>query len=119
MHSRDHAQLSESIGWSCRKRVDISSPVATPLSDLPCVYDEPLRCAPHEEERIAGHECQVAAWSGLQNADGGRLYNLSPRNRVFERARRSLHVNHVVRTNQAQRAEVGIAMRRDSHVAAG
>src|SRR5258708_4405677 len=100
------------------ERVDNSPYVAIASPNLARVYDEPFRRAPQKKERIAGDQCQVAPGDARQHANSRRRYDFRFRDREPRCARRSLQGNHVISMNVAQRAEVGIAMRGDSDVAA-
>jgi hypothetical protein len=60
-----------------------------------------------------------AAGSRRQHANRGRPYDLGLRDSELRCAFETLQDNHVVGVNGMQRAEVGVAMRLDSNVAAG
>jgi len=100
------------------EQVDNTQNVAITSPNLPRMHDEPFRRAPHKKERIAGHQCQVAPGGTRQHANSGRPYYLRFRDREPRCARGSLQGNDVVRMDEPQRAEVGVAMRGDSDIAA-
>jgi hypothetical protein len=97
------------LGMSRAEPVDNTPHVAIASPNLPRVYDEPFRSAPHKKERIAGHQCQVAPGSTGQHANSGRPNDLGFRDLVprctviHEDAPDQYHVTENIQTPKGAR----------------
>src|SRR5665213_1115260 len=80
------------------------------------MHDEPVRCSPHIEKRIAGDERKIASRSRHQRLHIPRIDHGSGTHQITQGAVFGLKDNLVVRFNKTQRAEELIAMGGDADI---